>query len=221
MKKLVMICAVVVTILAVSGVAQAVTIDGTISAGEWAGAATFTIQGGGTVSLQADQNYLYGAFDITGWLSSYSMNGNLLGFGAWKVNGAAGSSAGVEFQQATNKATWGGDGPSGVLNGLDSAFRIDSVLQSSIPVGLEAMDSFATGHRVWEVKMPINSMTVSAGDIIYVVGGINYSTTGGGANSNWYPGELLWGSYAPVTVVPEPMTLALLGLGGLLLRRKK
>ena len=228
MKK-VLLASAAIALLGAGSMAQAVTIDGTIDVGEWLGAKTATIgNGGGTAYLKADTNYIYGAFDITGWTAAMgpAAHGNLLGFGVWKVNGGYGSSPGVEFQQATDKAAWGGDGPSGTMNGLQSAFRLSTVLQSSIPGSLQAMDSFATGHHVWEVMMPISTMTVSAGDTVYVVGGINY-----GGNTNWYPSELLWSSYAPVNVeaspaVPEPAffqmgaLLGMSGLGCLKLRRK-
>ncbi len=225
--------ALLTTTLAMFGAASAMAnvptiIDGTITAGEWAGAATYTIgNGGGTAFLRADTNFIYGAFDITGWdpNASGNMIGNLLGFGVWKANGGYGTSPGVEFQQSTTAAAWGGDGPSGTMNGLASAFRINTVLQGSIDPTLQAMDSFATGHRVWEVMMPISTMGVSAGDTIYVVGGINY-----GAQQHWYPDTVLpsFTDYAPVLVaevVPEPSfygALAL-GLGGLVtvVRRRK
>jgi hypothetical protein len=65
--------------------ASAITIDGTITAGEWAGAAQYTIgNGGGTASFRADANYIYGAFDITGWTEpnlASTTHGFLLGFG--------------------------------------------------------------------------------------------------------------------------------------------
>jgi hypothetical protein len=148
--------------------------------------------------------------------------GNLLGFGVWKVNGSAGlGSTGVEFQQATGQANWGGDGNSGTLNGLVSAFRIDGQTPpaASIPGSLLAADSFATGHRVWELKVPISTMGVSAGDTIYVVGGINYN-----GKVNWYPDTFPpnFTNFGPVTLprataVPEPTTWAMLvtGLAGL------
>jgi hypothetical protein len=214
-----------------SGAAMAAGIDGVIDAGEWTGAATYTIgNGGGTAYLKADQNYIYGAFDITGWTSAMgaASNGNLLGFGVWKVNGGYGTSAGVEFQQATDKDSWGGDGPSGTMNGLDSAFRLSTVLQGAIPGDLQAMDSFATGHRVWEVMMPIGTMGVSVGDTIYAVGGINYDGL-----SHWFPDYFPtggWNQYAPVRVeaaaTPEPASMLLLGFGliglaGFSMRRKK
>jgi hypothetical protein len=196
----------------------AIVIDGTISPGEWTGAANYTIgNGGGIAYLRADTNYIYGGFDITGWTAAMgaASGGNLLGFGVWKANNSAGPlGTGVEFQQSTTPAAWGGDGPSGTMNGLASAFRINAVLQGSIPGDLMAMDSFATGHRVWEVKIPISSMLVSAGDDIWVVGGINYA----GA-SHWYPDYYFPGynGYAPVKVaaadsVPEPSTIALIAM---------
>ena len=215
--------------------ASAVNIDGIITGGEWAGASVAIIgNGGGTAYLKADANFVYGAFDITGWTAAMGADsqGNLLGFGVWKANNGYGNSAGVEFQQATDKASWGGDGPSGTMNGLDSAFRLSTVLQGSIPVSLQAMDSFASGHRVWEVIMPISTMGVSVGDTIWAVGGINY-----GGNQHWYgapwsdpypatyvPVTVEAGATPPVSSVPDSgTTLALLGgaLAGLAALRMK
>jgi hypothetical protein len=197
--------------------ASAVLIDGTIGSGEWAGASVFTIgNGGGTAYLMADENYAYGAFDITGWTAAMGSgsHGNLLGFGVWGANNGYPVN-GVEFAQSLpGSGTL--PGYSGTLNGLDSAFSLSTVVQGSIPGDLQAMASFATGHRVWEVMMPISSMFVSEGDSVYFVGGINYE----GAQ-HWYPntfGPPTWGSYAPVKVqagtsVPDGgMTLGLLGL---------
>jgi hypothetical protein len=224
------VCAAFLLLTAVPAMAGPVTIDGTITAGEWTGAATYTIgNGGGTAYFKADTNFIYGAFDITGWTSAMgaASHGNLLGFGVWKVNGGYGGT-GVEFQQATGQANWGNDGNSGTMNGLVSAWRINgSAPLGSIPGSLQAMDSFATGHRVWEVMMPISTMGVSAGDTIYVVGGINY-----GGQTHWYPDYFPTtggNKYAPVTVeagasVPDGgatlmlLGSALVGLGAL--RRK-
>ena len=214
--------------------ASAITIDGTITAGEWAGAAQYTIgNGGGTASFRADANYIYGAFDITGWTEpnlASTTHGFLLGFGVWGANQSYPNPPGVEFQQANIANAWGNDGNSGTMNGLVSAFRIDaqSPPAASIPGDLQAMDSFATGHRVWEVKMPISTMGVTAGDIIWTNGGINYK-----GQAHWYPDTYMVpvaykGSYAPITVeagsVPDGGTTlvllggALTGLGAL--RRK-
>jgi hypothetical protein len=213
--------------------ASAVTIDGTIGAGEWAGATTVTIGGGGTASFLADPNYVYGAFDITGWTAAMgaASQGNLLGFGVWKANQGYATSPGVEFQQSTTQAAWGNDGNSGTMNGLVSAFRINaqSPPALSIPGDLIAADSFATGNRVWEVKMPISSMAVTWGDTIWLVGGINYN-----GKTNWYPSTFLVNGnldYAPLTLsaapgaVPEPATWALMiagfGLTGAAMRRRR
>ncbi len=215
---------------AASSMANTFAIDGTISAGEWAGAATYTIgNGAGTAYLSADTNFIYGAFDITGWTAGMGAGsqGDLLGFGVWKANDSYGpTGTGVEFQQSTTAAAWGNDGNSGTMNGLESAFRIDTVLQGAIPGSLEAMDSFATGHRVWEVMIPVSSLGVNAGDTLWVVGGINYN---GGVH--WYPDTFPanYTGYAPVVVdaaaTPEPSYFGVLalGLGGfvMVVRRRK
>ena len=214
----------------VAAPASAVTIDGTIGAGEWTGATTVTIDGGGTGFFLADPNYVYGAFDITGWTAAMgaASHGNLLGFGVWKANQGYASSPGVEFQQSTTQAAWGNDGNSGTLNGLVSAFRINAQTPPalSIPGNLLAADSFATGNRVWEVKIPISSMAVTWGDTIWLVGGINYD-----GKSHWYPPTFLNnGNYAPLTLpaasgaVPEPASWALMiagfGMVGFFARRR-
>jgi hypothetical protein len=222
------------TLLAVGAsalAASAVTIDGIIDTNEWTGAATYTIgNGGGMAYFKADTSFVYGAFDITGWTSAMgaASGGNLLGFGVWGTNGGYGGT-GVEFQQSTTSAAWGNDGNSGTMNGLVSAFRINAQTPpaASIPGSLQAMDSFATGHRVWEVMMPISTMGVIAGDTIWAVGGINYDKA-----QHWYPttfGPPLWGSYAPIPVEAAPsvpdggLTLVLLGsaLTGLVALRRK
>ena len=114
-------CAVVTAALAfaATGAAAAVVIDGTFTAGEWAGATTATIgNGGGMAFFLADTNFIYGAFDITGWTSvmGAASGGNLLGFGVWAANNSY-PGDGVAFQQATDAAVWGG-GTSGTMNGL-------------------------------------------------------------------------------------------------------
>ena len=221
--------AVVGTALAMS--ASAVSIDGIITPGEWPGAATYTIgNGGGTAYFKADTRFVYAAFDITGWTTAMGAGsqGNLLGFGVWAANNSYPKPPGVEFQQSTTDQAWGNDGNSGTMNGLLSAFRINAQTPpaASILGTLQAMDSFATGHRVWEVMMPISTMGVSAGDTIWAVGGINYA----GAQ-HWYPDYVMpnYNGYAPLKVeagasVPDGGT-TLTRLGGVLtglaaLRRK-
>ncbi len=196
--------------------AAPVTIDGVINPGEWAGATTVTIgNGGGTGYLKADGSYVYAGFDITGWTSAMGAGsgGNLLGFGVWKVNGGAFTSPGVEVQQSLN-AGLVGPTPT-TLNGLLSAWRVNGVYQASLPADLMAMESFGTGYRVWELKVPISTLGASPGDTIYVVGGIDFDW-----KQHWYPDYVLpsFAQYAPVKLpggpltVPEPGSLALVGL---------
>lgn len=218
-------CIVAAFALAATAVQAApAVIDGVISPGEWTGATSVVIgNGGGTGYLKADNSYIYAALDITGWSAASGVGsiGNLLGFGVWKVNGGAFASAGVEFQQSTN-ASLVGPTPT-LLNGLLSGWRVTALsggtyqtaYQASLPADLMAMDSFATGHRVWELKVPISLLGASPGDTIYVAGGIDYD-----AVSHWYPDYALtsgFTQFAPVTLpggpvpVPVPGSLALIG----------
>lgn len=225
---MIVLCASAMMFAMVGTVQAAINIDGTITAGEWTGAATYTIgNGGGTAYFKADTSFIYGAFDLTGWTAAMGAGsqGNLLGFGVWKTSGGYGVN-GVEFQQSTTPAAWGGDGLSGTwsssdtLNGLASAWRINaqSPPANSIPGSLQAADnSFAGGHRVWEVMMPISTMGVSAGDTIWVVSGINFE-----GQQHWTPSDFIssqYTSYAPVPVeagaaVPEPTTIIVWSLLG-------
>jgi hypothetical protein len=205
-----------------------IVIDGTISSGEWAGATTATIQRGGTAYFKADTNYVYAAFDITGWTSAMgpASQGNLLGFGVWKVNNGFGGT-GVEFQQSTTAAAWGGGAASGTMNGLQSRYLINNIAQGSIPPDLLAKDSFATGTRVWEVRMQISSMNVSVGDSIWAIGSINYD-----GKVNWYPATSPTNfptTYVQIPIeaapapVPEPgtFTIAAIGLAGMVMAARK
>jgi hypothetical protein len=209
-----------------------IVIDGTISSGEWAGATTAAIQRGGTAYFKADTNYVYAAFDITGWTSAMgpASQGNLLGFGVWKANNGFGTSDGVEFQQAQTAASWGSTPlnplpPSGTMNGLASRYLINTVAQGSIPLDLLAADSFATGNRVWEVRMPISGMNVSVGGSIWAIGSINYN-----GFVNWYPATAPTGfpdTYVQIPIeaapVPEPgtFTIAAIGLAGMVMAARK
>jgi hypothetical protein len=205
-----------------------IVIDGTISSGEWDGATTATIQRGGTAYFKADTNYIYAAFDITGWTSAMgaASQGNLLGFGVWKVNNGFGGT-GVEFQQSTTAAAWGGGAASGTMNGLQSRYLINNIAQGSIPPDLLAKDSFATGTRVWEVRMQISSMNVSVGDSIWAIGSINYD-----GKVNWYPATSPTNfptTYVQIPIeaapapVPEPgtFTIAAIGLAGMVMAARK
>jgi hypothetical protein len=204
-----------------------IVIDGTISSGEWAGATTAAIQRGGTAYFKADTNYVYAAFDITGWTSAMgaASQGNLLGFGVWGANGGFGTSDGVEFNQSTTQQAWGGEAPSGTMNGLLSRYAINTVRQGSIPPDLLAADSFATGNRVWEVRMPISSMNVSVGGSIWAIGSINYN-----GFVNWYPATSpadFPTTYVQIPIeaapVPEPgtFTIAAIGLAGMVMAARK
>ncbi len=208
-----------------------IVIDGTINAGEWTGAATYTIgtQGTGasvgTAYLRADTNFVYGAFDITGWTSAMgaASGGNLLGIGVQKGLGNYPAGTWLEFQQSTDAAAWGGGAPSGTMNGLLSRYLVNTVTQS-IPGNLQAMDSFATGHRVWEVKMSLSSLGLNVGDTIDIVGGINFNST-----VHWYPAafgatpysSFTEANYAHITVeaaaspVPETASIAIWSVMGI------
>ena len=111
------------------------------------------------------------------------------------------------------------------MNGLASRYLINTVAQGSIPLDLLAADSFATGNRVWEVRMPISSMNVSVGGSIWAIGSINYN-----GFVNWYPVTSPTGfptTYVQIPIeaapVPEPgtFTIAAIGLAGMVMAARK
>jgi hypothetical protein len=114
---------------------------------------------------------------------------------------------------------------------LAHCFFLCFFLQASIPSDLLAKDSFSTGSRVWEVKIPISALAAIPGkcfcqrkmrerveshrilirpisligDTIYVSGGINYARS-----IHWYPDYMPtsgWTQYAPVKLASGGMQM--------------
>jgi hypothetical protein len=174
----------------------------------------------GTAYIRADQNRVYAAFDITGWTAAMgsASHGNTMGFSVGLTGNNYPAGSWITFAQSSIGANTL-PGVSGVMNGLDSFYDVEDKAATVIPSDLQAADSFAAGHRVWEVSMSLSHLGVlSPGEKLNIVGGINFDST-----QHWYPESFAANKYANpasyglITVqgsnVPEPATFALFVLG--------
>jgi hypothetical protein len=181
-----------VAVLICTSAAMAVTIDGTISPGEWSGAATYNVGTGlaatpvsGTVSLVADTQYLYAVLDLTAYTTSTSHHGDNLGIGVQKGTGAYPSGNWVEFNEADAQP---GHWPlsSGTIDGRVALWQINQVAQPSLPGDLQAATLWDTGHRVTELRIPLSALGGLSGcDAINVSGDVDFDFT-----QHWYPAAL-------------------------------
>ncbi len=188
--------------------AMAVTIDGTISPGEWSGATTYNVGTdsgltpvSGTVLLVADAQYLYAALDLTAYTTSTSHHGDNLGIGVQKGTGGYPSGSWVEFNEAdTQPGQW--PFSSGTIDGRTALWQINQVAQPSLPGDLLAVTSWDTGHRVTELRIPLSALGGLGGcDAINVTGDVDFNFA-----QHWYPAAVptSWdpADYAHLTVLP-------------------
>ena len=85
----------------------------------------------------------------------------------------------------------------------------------------DLLSSTIYGSRITEWQLPLSSISPSVGETLYIGGAVDV----GDGFSYTYPVDLDWNTestFVPITVIPEPATIGLLGLGALsLLRRKR
>jgi len=241
MRKVLTICAVVTMVLAVSTAAIAVTVDGVLGVGEWDShqITTSGVAGGTPVSAfnvyaYADTDWLYIAYQIDGATESagLAMNVGLKNGtpksatshnGAWSLaledwvdfttddNMRCKFNDNVESSQTRDvtATALGAD----YISGRSGTFGNVQFFEFAFSMNLLAdvfSDTYTDG-------------TVGAGTVLGLSGHFlqQYS---GPWNPAYYGDGLSYanvGNYVPLTVVPEPATMCLLGLGGLLLRRRK
>jgi len=113
-----------------------------------------------------------------------------------------------------------------LLTSSDSSFiNIDD----SIDIGTITVEEFGT---VDIHSGSINALSATGGSINLYAYDITYDPTGGSfgegeltgryyKNDNFFAYDLHEGVYPYITVIPEPATFLLVGLGGLLLRKKR
>lgn len=239
MKRLITICLVVGMVFGITGMAYAipVNIDGINSVGEWDGATSIPVAiSMGTVSVYADTSYMYVLFDLSDSTDAridypgevgndqIGINVNPTDGGSWgfpydlifETSALSGGSY-LPNDGGHHQLPWNPKLNSGTIDGWASRWFPNNA-QQGLPAGLQSATIYSGGTRITEWQLPLSS---SAGDILLVGGAVDV----GDGSSYAYPIGLVWNTastFVPITVVPEPATVALLGLGALsLLRRRK
>jgi len=209
-------------LLAVTGTAWAITIDGTSSPGEWDDATVIPVASAkGNVSVYADTNYLYALLDVTGDILDTRLpgeydHGEKVGI---NINPSGNTWATYQcdliFQTCMSAAGWGGTSAGAIDGFAASQWNVNGADQTSLPAHLATVTLYDTGHRVTELMMPLDTIAPSVGDTLRIGGAVDFS-----GSSYKYPPGIDWldpGTYAEITVVPEPVTMAglMLGIGAI------
>jgi hypothetical protein len=204
---------------ALSSTTQAATIDGVMDVGEWTDATVLQVTGGqGTVSVFVDADYIYAAFDVPGDTVDGRVNynhGQKLGININPTPGSGnwGFPMDLIFQVSMNALPWGGTS-AGPIDGFGATqWGVEGVDQLSLPLELQTVTLYGTGHRVTELRIPLATIAPTVGDTLWVGGAVDYFGL-----SYSYPIGINFSSstgYAPIAIVPDPAT-APLGPGDVL-----
>ncbi|HDZ54688.1 MAG TPA: hypothetical protein ENI19_02650 [Candidatus Nealsonbacteria bacterium] len=174
------------------------TIDGVIDAGEWDEASVVTVANGkGTVSMMADTNYLYAAFDILdstdARLGQNTSGNDQQGLNINPGPGPWGKPYDIVFQTGADACAFTTPVPdnpcvsSGLSDGWQTEWVINGTQVMSLPGDLETKTLFGGGRRVSEWKIPLASIAPEAGDELKIGGAANVDGT-----YNPYPVGLDW-----------------------------
>lgn len=214
MKKLIVAFVMVVALTLVSATgASAVTVDGTISSGEWDGATPIPVTSGmGTVSVIPETGYLYVLFDLndsTDARTSYpsergndqiSININPTDGGPWgfPYELIFETSALSSEDGGHHVLPWNPKVNSGTLDGWATRWFPNNA-QNALPSDLESSTTYSGGKRITEWKLPLPSRC-SLGDELKVGGAVDV----GDGGSYVYPIGLNWSDASTFQTISLP-----------------
>jgi len=221
--KALMTMCLVMAVLAIGSTAQATFTSGLSLFNDPADA------GVGTVSVSANVNYLTVNWEIDD--STDARDGeNTYGNDQTSVNigptaAIWGNPYDIKFQTSAD-LPWGSTS-SGTIDGWNTEWSLGGAQQASLPGDLQSTTTYNGTTRVSEWVIPLGSLGLSVGDTLILSGSVEMGNVSGNPTYVWPLGhdfnlnEPYGSTYAEITVVPEPATMCLLGIGGLMLRRRK
>jgi hypothetical protein len=205
----------------VSSVAQAITIDGDLS--DW-GTAWFT-----------DNTATPGYWQSTPIITGYVTNDNTNLYVALDVqtNEIAKDKIPVWLAFKTTAGTYSQF--IAPYSTMDIGYATTPYASSNLPLptGAAFASILGGGHLYYELQVPLSVLGASPGDTLKYLTHVrdfkNSSIVGDPATAtNYHPEAYSWSPYSALqtyggdlTLIPEPATICLLGLGGLFLRRRK
>ena len=211
----------IIFLLAMSSAVSAVTIDSTISSGEWDGAVSIPVVSGmGTVKLLATTDYLYVLFDLvdsndarTQYVGEVgndqiSININPTDGGPWGFpydlifeTSALSGGAYLPDDGGHHQLPWNPKVNSGTSSDNWATRWFPNNAQGALPGDLESATTYSGGKRITEWKIPLASIGVSPGDTLKVGGAVDV----GDGNSYVYPIGLDWGSASTFATIDIPI----------------
>jgi len=179
-----------------------ITIDGTITAGEWDGATLISVASDkGTVKVLVTTDYLYMLLEVQDSTDNRIGQGTGNDKTSVNINPTPGGSWGkpydIIFEMGTDAASWGGFN-AGTIDGYKTNWVVKGV-QQTLPTDLKAVTLYSGGRKTTEWKIPLATIGLSLGGTLKIGGNFDIDV---GKTHYRYPIGLDWnivGTYAQYT----------------------